>query len=182
VRLRAAAPSAQAGRAVILDRDGVLNLDTGHVGDSTQFQWNEGAAEAVRWLNDQGVPVVVATNQAGIAKGLYSEADFRELMSWVDAQLAAQGAHLDGVYYCPHHPTDGVPPYLVDCACRKPKPGLLLEAIADLAVAPSACVMVGDRDSDRAAAGAAGVPFVHYGGGSLLCAVREAVRDGQPRG
>ena len=178
MRLRAAsARPAETARAVILDRDGVLNRDTGHVGSRSEFEWSEDAVEAVRWLNALGVPVVVVTNQAGIAKGLYTEAEFRALMEWIDIQLAAQGARLDGVYFCPHHPTEGRPPYLVDCACRKPKPGLLLEAIADLGVAPADCIMIGDRDSDRAAACAAGVPFVLYTGGSLLSAVQTALSD-----
>jgi D-glycero-D-manno-heptose 1,7-bisphosphate phosphatase len=183
VRLRAAtAAPGQAARAVILDRDGVLNRDTGHVGSTSEFEWNEGAVEAVRWLNDRGVPVVVATNQAGIAKGLYTEADFRELMVWVDEQLAAQGARLDGVYFCPHHPTEGRPPYRVECDCRKPRPGLLLEAIADLGVAPASCVMIGDRGSDAAAAKAAGVPFLMYTGGSLLSPVQAAMAAVQAHG
>jgi D-glycero-D-manno-heptose 1,7-bisphosphate phosphatase len=182
VRLRAAtAPAGTAARAVVLDRDGVLNRDSGHVGSPAEFEWNQDAVAAVSWLNAQGIPVVLTTNQAGIAKGLYTEADFRALTEWIDAELASHGAHLDGVYYCPHHPTEGDSPYRVECECRKPKPGLLLEALADLGVAPSACVMIGDRDSDRAAAEAAGVPFVLYAGGSLLAVVQAAMAGAQPQ-
>jgi D-glycero-D-manno-heptose 1,7-bisphosphate phosphatase len=182
VRLRAASAPGEPARVVILDRDGVLNRDTGHVGSPSEFEWNEDAIEAVRWLNAREVPVVVATNQAGIAKGLYTEADFRRLMEWVDGQLALQGAHLDGVYYCPHHATEGLPPYRVECACRKPAPGLLLEAIADLGVEPTDCVMIGDRESDAAAALAAGVPFLLYAGGSLLASVEAAMAGVQSHG
>jgi D-glycero-D-manno-heptose 1,7-bisphosphate phosphatase len=182
VRLRAATAAAgTAARAVFLDRDGVLNRDSGHVGSPAEFEWNQDAVAAVAWLNAQGIPVVVATNQAGIAKGLYTEPDLRALMEWVDVELASHDAHLDGVYFCPHHPTEGQPPYNVDCACRKPKPGLLLEALADLGVAPSACIMIGDRDSDRAAAAAACVPFVLYAGGSLLAVVQAAMTAMKPQ-
>lgn len=177
MRLRAATTADSAARAVILDRDGVLNRDLGHVASASEFEWNEGAVDAVRWLNTSATPVVVATNQAGIAKGLYSEDQFRRLMAWVDDELAAQGAHLDGVYYCPHHPTEGKPPYLRECSCRKPKPGLLLEAISDLGVEPASCIMIGDRESDQAAADSAGVAFVMYSGGSLLRAVQSGLSE-----
>jgi D-glycero-D-manno-heptose 1,7-bisphosphate phosphatase len=159
----------------ILDRDGVLNRDTGHVGRPGEFVWNEDAIAAVRWMNDQGIRVVVVTNQAGIAKGFYSEEDFRLLMDWVDTQLAAGGAHLDGVYYCPHHPDEGSPPNRAACSCRKPAPGMLFEAMDDLGADPGDCVMIGDSATDRGAAGAAGVAFVMYSGGSLLAVVRAAM-------
>jgi len=161
-------------RIVILDRDGVLNQDPGHVGHAHEFVWNEGAIEAVKWLNENGLGVVVATNQAGIAKGIYSERDFSHLMSWVQAELEGHGARLDGVYFCPHHPSEGGHP--VACSCRKPAPGMLLEILADFEARPEDCVMIGDKPSDEAAADAAGIRAVLFTGGSLLATVRAAVR------
>lgn len=161
-------------RLVLLDRDGVLNVDTGHVGSNDAWVWVEDAREAVAWLNRQGAAVAVATNQAGIAKGLYSEDDFAALMHWVADELAASGAHLDAVYYCPHHPNEGRPPYRISCGCRKPQPGMLSEAIASFRVRPQDCLMVGDKPSDAEAARRVGMPSFTYTGGSLLDCVRRA--------
>lgn len=167
-------PQHRRRRLVMLDRDGVLNVDRGHVGHSRDFHWTEDAAAAVKWLNQQRFAVVVVTNQAGIAKGIYSEEDFAALMRWVGSELSHSGAHLDAVYYCPHHPTEGRSPYRISCSCRKPAPGMLLEAMADFGVGPADCVMIGDKPADRAAAEAAGVRAVTYAGGSLLELARAA--------
>lgn len=168
---RATTPSI---RLVLLDRDGVLNVDSGHVGSKDAWVWVEEAREAVAWLNRRGAAVAVATNQAGIAKGLYSEDDFATLMRWVADELATKAAHLDAVYYCPHHPSEGRDPYRLSCECRKPRPGMLDQAIADFGVQPQDCVMVGDKPSDAAAARAIGIPSFTYAGGSLLECVRQA--------
>ena len=158
---------AGAARLALLDRDGVLIVDHGHVSAREQVEWIPGVPEAIRSLQDAGYAVVIVTNQAGIAKDLYSEEQFVELMRWIVSELANEGAMIDAVYYCPHHPTDGHPPYLVDCTCRKPNPGMLLQALEDARVTPAHSLMIGDRETDMQAAQAAGVPGYLFSHGDL---------------
>ena len=174
---------AEAARLALLDRDGVLIVDHGHVSSREHVEWIGGVAPAIRSLQDAGYAVAIVTNQAGIAKGLYSEEQFVELMRWIVSELANEGALIDAVYYCPHHPTDGHPPYLVDCPCRKPKPGMLLRALADAGVTPAHSLMIGDKRTDMEAAQAAGVPGYLFSGGDLGEFVRRLIaRPPQPRG
>jgi D-glycero-D-manno-heptose 1,7-bisphosphate phosphatase len=161
--------------ALLLDRDGTLNVDTGWVHRPEDFQWIDGACEAIRWANDRGLLVLVVTNQAGIARGYYSEADFHILMRWVDQELAAHGARIDATYYCPHHPTEGQGDYRRLCDCRKPAPGLIRRALSQWRLDPQNCVMIGDSEHDIAAAAASGVRGVRFLGGNLLDCVRSAV-------
>jgi len=158
---------AAGARLALLDRDGVLIVDHGHVSAREQVEWIGDVAEAIRSLQDAGYAVVIVTNQAGIAKGLYSEEQFVELMRWIVSELAHDGALIDAVYYCPHHPTEGHPPYLVDCPCRKPKPGMLLRALEDARVMPAHSLMIGDKETDMEAAQAAGVPGYLFSRGDL---------------
>ena len=134
--------------AVFIDRDGTLTEEVGYVNHPSRLRLLPRSAEAIRCLNQAGVPAVVVTNQAGIARGYFSpevlDAVNRELL----AQLKEGGAHLDGLYVCTHHPSVGEPPYRADCSCRKPKPGLLVRAATDLGLDLSASVMVGDKASD----------------------------------
>jgi histidinol-phosphate phosphatase family domain/HAD-superfamily hydrolase, subfamily IIIA len=162
--------------AVFLDRDGVLNEDRGWVHTAEKWRWMPGAREAVRWLNDAGYLVVVVTNQAGIGRGYYTQHEFDTFTRWIDERLAERGAHVDAWYHCPHHPTEAIGDLRVACACRKPKPGMLLEAIGDWEIDIEDSVMVGDADKDLEAAAAAGVRAVRYSGGDLLRAVKAAVR------
>lgn len=150
-------------RGAFLDRDGVLNVDHGHVGEAGRFEWMPSAREAVRWLNEHDWLVVVVSNQAGIAKGLYSEEDHAELTRYMVSGLEEIGAWVDEWYHCPHHPDFSGP-----CGCRKPKPGMLLQALRELRIEKEWSFMVGDRSSDREAAAAAGVAFVEFHGGDLL--------------
>jgi len=154
-------------RLAMLDRDGVLNVDHGHVCTREAFDWVDGAAGAIRLLREAGYTVAIVTNQAGIAKGLYSEEQFVALTEWMVAELARRGATVDAVYYCPHHPTEGKPPYLVECSCRKPRPGMLLRALAEAALAPEHGLMIGDKETDMEAARAAGVRGCLFPGGDL---------------
>lgn len=161
--------------AVFFDRDGVLNVDHGYVSDPSQLEFIDGAPEAVEYLNRLGFLVVVITNQSGIARGMYSEADYRAFMAHMEAELALRGAHFDGVYFCPHLPDATVPELALDCECRKPKPGMLLAAIRDLDIDPARSVMIGDKVSDIEAATAAGVRGERYQGGNLLEFVQRVV-------
>lgn len=149
-------------RAVLLDRDGVLNVDKGYVCTAERFEWTRGAVEAVRAANDAGLLVIVTTNQSGIARGYYTESQFRDFTAWIDGQLRERGAHVDGWYHCPHHPVDGLGDLRVECDCRKPQPGLVRRAIADWGLDPRSCVMIGDKDSDLEAAAACGIAGVRF--------------------
>lgn len=148
--------------AVFLDRDGVLNIDNGYVHRLEDFVWVEGAPEAVKWLNDQGYLVIVVTNQAGIARGYYTEEEYLCLMDWMNEELRRRGAHIDAFYYCPHHPTEGIGPYRLECRCRKPAPGLLEQALAEWEIDTVHSLVIGDRHSDLLAAGAVGIRGVLF--------------------
>jgi D-glycero-D-manno-heptose 1,7-bisphosphate phosphatase len=146
-----------AGRpAFFIDRDGCLTEEVGYVNHPSRLRLLPRSAEAVRRLNRAGVAAVLATNQAGIAKGYFSAEVLRAVQRALEDQLLASGARLDGVYVCTHHPDEGAPPYRARCQCRKPRPGLLLGAAADLGLDLSASVMAGDKLSDVATAHAAG--------------------------
>jgi len=150
-----------------LDRDGVINFDVGHLCDPAEFGFTPGMPQAIKLLNDVGWLVVVITNQAGIGRGKYTEAEFEQFSAWIDDRLAEGGAHVDAVYHCPHHPTAGVGEYRVACDCRKPGPGMLLAAIAEWEPDVERSFLLGDKESDVQAAEAAGVRGVLYTGGDL---------------
>lgn len=146
--------------AVFMDRDGCLTEEVGYVNHVSRIRLLPRAGEAVRRLNAAGVPAVIVTNQAGIAKGYFSEEVLDAVNAEMLRQLAAAGARLDGLYVCTHHPEEGEPPYRADCDCRKPRPGLLLRAASELGLDLASSVMVGDKISDVGVAhavGAAGV-------------------------
>lgn len=163
---------------VLLDRDGVLNEDRGWVHSADEFAWLPGAVEGVKWLNDSGCLAVVVTNQAGIARGLYTEDEYLAFEGWIAEQLAERGAHLDAVYHCPHHPTAGTTELTRECDCRKPAPGLVLQALADFDTRPERAVFVGDKDSDMQAARAAGIRSARFQGGDVMSFLQEAAACG----
>ena len=140
-------------RAVFLDRDGTLNVEKEYLHRAEDWEWIPGAIEAIRLLNQAGFVVIVTTNQSGVARGVYSEQAVRELHASVDRWLAAEGAHVDGYYYCPHHPQYGS---VRDCDCRKPAPGLLLAAAREHDIDLKNSYVVGDKASDVGAALAVG--------------------------
>lgn len=142
--------------AVFLDRDGVLVDDVGHLSRVDQLSVIPGAPLAVKRLNDLGISVVVVTNQSVIGRGFCSEDQMNLIHQALAEQLSKDGAHITRFYYCPHHPTEGVGDYLLDCQCRKPKPGMLRQAAADLGLDLADSVMVGDNFTDIDAGGEAG--------------------------
>jgi len=146
--------------AVFLDRDGTLTEEVGYVNHPSRLRLLPRAAEAIRRLNAAGVAAVVVTNQAGIARGYFSESVLHAVNDALRAQLADAGARLDGLYACMHHPTEGEAPYRAECECRKPKPGLLLRAAAELGLDLTRSTMVGDKASDLVPARAVGADAV----------------------
>jgi len=142
--------------AVFLDRDGVIIADIHHVRDPAKVTLLPGAAAAIARLNARAIPVIVVTNQSGVARGLFGEDDLAAIHRRLEILLAAVGAHVDAIHYCPHHPEIGEAPYRRACECRKPAPGLLLRGARARDVAPEECVMVGDQPTDIAAGQRAG--------------------------
>jgi len=145
-------------RAAFLDRDGVINVDHGYVCRREDFAFVPGALAACAALHDLGLALVVVSNQSGIGRGLYSEADYQRLTAWMAGEFAAAGAPLAGAYHCPHHPQARLAGYRRACDCRKPAPGMLLAAARELSLDLNRSVLFGDKDSDIEAAVAAAVP------------------------
>jgi D-glycero-D-manno-heptose 1,7-bisphosphate phosphatase len=153
---------------VFFDRDGTLNHDAGYTWRREDLDWTPGAVAAVRAVNDAGWLAIVATNQAGVARGLFTEDDVGAFHAHMQAELALHGAHIDAFYACPFHEAASVEAYRrADHPHRKPNPGMLLEAMGDFDIDREASVMVGDRPSDLAAGRAAGVRGLIYEGGDL---------------
>lgn len=166
-------------RGAFLDRDGTIIRDASYLSHPDEVELLPGAARAVRALNEAGIPVIVVTNQSGLARGYFDLDTYRAVTARLDALLAAEGARIDETMMCPHHPDFGG-----DCECRKPKPGLFVEGAARHGVDPARSVFIGDRwrdiapglalggrgvfllhettvPADRAHAEAAGVPLAH---------------------
>ena len=160
-----------------LDRDGVLNVDHGYVHRPERLEWVAGAPEAVRLLNEAGIPVIVITNQSGVARGYFGETDVQQFHAHVHEQLRARGAHVDAFYYCPHHPQGTVAEFAIACDCRKPKPGMLERAARDFAIDRKRSFLIGDKDDDVAAAAAFGVRGIKFDAKtqSLVDVVRKAM-------
>jgi D-glycero-D-manno-heptose 1,7-bisphosphate phosphatase len=145
------------GRGLILDRDGVINVDTDYLYRIEDVRFVDGIFPLLRAAKAAGYALAIATNQSGIGRGIYGEADFEALMLWMRNQLASQGASIDAVYFCPHHPTEAKGPYRRVCDCRKPLPGMFLKAIADLSLDPARSWTIGDNARDLEAGAAAGI-------------------------
>jgi D-glycero-D-manno-heptose 1,7-bisphosphate phosphatase len=161
--------------AAFLDRDGVLNVDHGYTYRTEDLRLIDDAAAAVRRLNEAGFLTLVVSNQAGIARGYYTEDDARSFNQALRRRMMAAGARLDAVYFCPHHPEGVVPRYTTSCACRKPKPGLLRMAAHDWPIAARSSFLIGNAATDIEAARAFGVPGFKHSGGSLLTTVEFAL-------
>ena len=135
-------------KAVFLDRDGTINVEKNYLYRIGDFEFLNGSVEAMRILQDAGYLLIVITNQSGIARGYYSEDDFRILTEWMENYLEEQGIHITKVYYCPHLPAASVEAYRKDCDCRKPKTGLYYQAAADYNLNIDECYAVGDKIRD----------------------------------
>jgi len=144
-------------KAAFLDRDGVINVDPGYVHRIEDFKFVAGTLEASRELARRGWLLVVATNQSGIGRGLYSLRDFQALTDWMRERFEQSGAPLAGVYHCPHHPTDAIGAFRIRCDCRKPRPGMLLQAARELSLDLGQSILFGDTCEDLLAAQTAGI-------------------------
>jgi D-glycero-D-manno-heptose 1,7-bisphosphate phosphatase len=162
--------------AAILDRDGVLNYDDNYVGHPEKIRWMPNAAKAVKRLNNAGYHVFVFTNQSGVARGYFTEAELNALLDWMRSELARDGAVIDDVRYCPHHPSGTVEGYLEDHPWRKPKPGMILDLMQHWPVIAKGSFVIGDRDSDIEAAKAAHLPGFLFAGGDLDAFVAEILK------
>lgn len=150
-------PQTALRKAAFLDRDGVINIDKAYVHRWEDFEFFPGAIDGMKKLQDAGYALVIVTNQSGLARGYYTEDEYQELTESLRLYLANHSVLLTGIYYCPHHPKGRVPAISIDCNCRKPAPGMLLQAANDLGLSLPNSIMIGDKPSDIQAARAAGV-------------------------
>lgn len=135
-------------RAVFLDRDGVIVEDSNYVYRTDQLRLIPGSAEAIKLLNENCFLTIIVTNQAGVAKGYFTERDIMLFNNSMKEMLIEHGAHIDAIYYCPHHPDAKIEKYKINCYCRKPKPGMLEEAEKDFNIDIKQSFMIGDKLSD----------------------------------
>jgi D-glycero-D-manno-heptose 1,7-bisphosphate phosphatase len=169
--------------AVFLDRDGTINEEVGYLDRIEKLRLIPGAAEAIRLINESGMKAIVVTNQSGVARGILAESFVAEIHARLRKMLRAEGAFLDGVYYCPHHPSEGLGDYLRTCDCRKPAPGLLLRAAEELQLDLTRSYMVGDTLKDIEAGTRAGVKgiLVRTGYGKEATHQLGPVEDPRPK-
>jgi len=148
-------------KAVFLDRDGTINVEVGYLSDPEELELIPGAARAVARLNDAGFVVVVVTNQAGVARGYFTEEDVVAVNRRLVEVLQPEGARIDGIYYCPHHPEFGDETYRKDCECRKPNTGMVRQAVDDFNIDVSRSYVVGDHVGDVLLGVNAGARSIH---------------------
>lgn len=148
-------------KALFLDRDGVINHNYGYVYRQENFEFEDGIFELCRAAQDLGYLLIIATNQSGIARGYYTEADFENITRWMLDRFQQEGVNITDVFYCPYHPEHGIGDYRRDSFDRKPNPGMLLQAKAKYGLSIADCIMLGDKPSDIAAAKSAGMRMIY---------------------
>ena len=157
--------------AIFLDRDGTICEEVGYVNHLSRSRLLPNSLEAIGLINQAGLLAVVTTNQSGVARGYFSEELVQAVHAKLQASVAQAGARLDAIYYCPHHPTEGTPPWRTVCECRKPQPGMILRAVREHGIDLPRSFVVGDSVTDIEAGAAAGVPGIlvktGYGRGLL---------------
>ena len=162
-------------KAVFFDRDGVLNVDKEYLHKIEDFEWIDGAKKSIVFLTRNNYTVFVVTNQSGIARGFYTIDDMKKVHEYMLAEIKAAGGSIEKFYFCPHLPEGKVKEYAIDCDCRKPKPGLLLQAMNEYPVDKEASFLIGDKQRDLDSADAAGIKGYLYEGGNLLEFVKKIV-------
>lgn len=167
----------QARPALFLDRDGVVNVDRGYVSRVEDFEWIEGAIRTIAAFNARQWWVFLVTNQSGLAFGYYSEEDLSRLHQWMNARLAEHGALIDRIYHCPYHSEGVIERFRRDSFDRKPRPGMLLQAMTDFPVIRERSFLIGDKPSDLEAARAAGIEGFLFTGGDLSTFAEWALAD-----
>lgn len=155
-------------KALFLDRDGVINEETGYVHKIEECKFIPGVFEALQLAQKAGYKLIIITNQAGIAKQKFKEEHHHQLMAWMKEQFAADHISIDGEYYCPHHPQAVVEQYRKECDCRKPQPGMILQAAQERNIDVTKSIVIGDKTSDILAGKKAGCKTIlvrtGYGG------------------
>ncbi len=164
-------------KAAFLDRDGVLNVDTGYVSRREDFVWTDGAKEGLAALHAADYAVIVVTNQSGVARGYYTEDDVRRLHDWMCREAAAAGGPITAVYYCPYLKGAPVAAYDKDSDWRKPAPGMVLQAAKDYDIDLSQSFMIGDMPRDVECGRRAGMTGYLFPGGSFAAFVRAVIRE-----
>ncbi len=139
-------------KALFLDRDGTINIEKNYIYKIEDFEFIDGIFELIKEYQEKGFLIFIITNQAGIARKLYSVADYEKLTNWMLTQFRRKGVEITKTYYCPHHPD-----ITGDCNCRKPKPGMILQAIDEFHINPAQSVLIGDKKSDILAGENAGI-------------------------
>jgi D-glycero-D-manno-heptose 1,7-bisphosphate phosphatase len=144
-------------KALFLDRDGIINIDYGYVHKIENFEFVDGIFELCQLAISKGYQIFVITNQAGIARGYYDKQTFEALSQWMVSKFKEQNVSIGKVYYCPHHPDKGVNEFVMSCDCRKPEPGMIMQAQQEYSIALADSIFIGDKISDMQAASNAGI-------------------------
>lgn len=160
-------------KAVFFDRDGVLNVDKDYLHTIEDFEWIDGAKESIVFLTKNNYTVFVVTNQSGIARGFYTVDDMNKLHEFMAAEIKQAGGNIEKFYFCPHLPGGKVKEFAIECDCRKPKPGLLLQALREYAIDKERSFLIGDKPRDVESAAAAGIKGYLYENGNLLHFVKK---------
>ena len=168
-------------KAVFLDRDGTLNVDKGYLYRVADFEWMPGALRGLKRLYDLGYLLIVVTNQSGVARGYYTEEDVKGLHQWMRADAAKAGVPITACYYCPYLPGAPVAAYDRDSDWRKPKPGMVLQALKEYDIDPAASLMIGDKERDVACGEGAGVKGYLFTGGNFDAFVQSVLAERDSR-